>query len=144
MHDQKIERIRSIPVFAHCGDAVLRDIAAIADEVTVEAGRTIVEQGSTLRHAYFVAAGAADVTIDGEQVGAVTPGEVIGEIAMFDPAPASATVTTTVRTEVLVIPHRRLDALVRGDGDLAVSLLRTLARRFHEFQSASAITHPDG
>ena len=72
--------------------------------------------------------------------GDIGAGEVIGEIAMFDPAPASATVTTTEPTEVLVLAHRRFESVVRNNPDLAVALLRTLARRFHATQAATA-TH---
>lgn len=134
MDDVKLERLRQLPVFARCSDEALRDVGAIADELRLESGHEIVRQHEPLRHAYFLLTGAADVVIDGEHVGTVDAGEVVGEVAMFDPAPAAATVTTTEPTDVVVLEHRRFERLVRSNPDLAIALLRTLARRFHRFR----------
>lgn len=131
----KIERLAAVPLFAGCRKADLAAIAEIADEITVDSGRRIITQGKHLRHAYIVVNGAASVTIDDEYVADLKEGEIIGEITMFDPAPALETVTATEPTSLIVVEHDRFIDIVRRNPDLAISLLKSLAHHFRETHS---------
>ena len=130
--DQKIERLSQVAAFAGCGPKELQAIASISDELTLRAGETIITQGERLRHAYVVEDGTAKVEIDGRARDEVGPGDVLGELSMFDPAPAAATVTATSECRLLVIGFAPFEQAVRSSPDLAVALLRTMAQRFHQ------------
>ena len=134
--DPKIERISQMPLFSGCSKSMLRDVARAADEVHLDEGEVLVQEGERLRHAYVLVSGSAAARVDGETVGTVAEGEVIGELAMFDPAPATATVVATGPTELLAMEQGAFEQIVRADPDLAVHLLRTLARRFHGMTGA--------
>lgn len=130
--DPKIDRLANVPVFSGCDRKELAVIASIVDEVSVDSGTTIIKQGENLSFAYVVENGSGRVEIDGEQVGDVHVGEVLGEISMFDPAPAAATIVADTPMSLLVIRHGAFSDIVRSNPDLAVSLLRTMAKRFHD------------
>lgn len=129
--NEKIERIAVIPVFAACDNKSLQAVAGIADEAVAEAGTILIAQGSQLRHVYVVESGLATVSIDGEAVGTVEPGEVLGELSMFDRAPAAATIVAMTDMAVLVIPFAQFEATVRSNPDLAMAMMKTMAARFH-------------
>lgn len=131
-NDPKIDRLSKVPAFAGCARKELEAIASIADEVTVDSGTTVIEQGARLNFAYVVEEGSGAAEIDGEQVGDVEAGEILGEISMFDPAPAAATIVATTSMRLLVIRHGAFEGTIRANPDLAISLLKTMARRFHE------------
>lgn len=132
-HDPKIDRLASVPVFSGCSTKELEHIASFADEVTIEEGSVVITQGERLHHAYVIEQGTAAVTINAESAGTVGPGEVLGEISMFDPAPAAATVTATSQMNVLVLAFGAMEEAIRNNPDLAIALLRTMASRFRRF-----------
>ena len=130
--DRKIERLSQVAAFAGCGPKELQAIASMADELDLREGETVITQGERLRHAYVIEEGTAKVEIDGRARHEVGPGDVLGELSMFDPAPAAATVTTTSDCRLLVIGFAPFEQAVRSSPDLAVALLRTMAQRFHQ------------
>ena len=140
--DAKIERLAVVPMLARCGRAELKAIAEIADEVVVKEGKRIITQGEMLRHAYVVANGAGSVTIDGAHVADIGAGEIIGAIAMFDSAPALETVTATEPTSLIVVGHSQFIEILRGNSDLALSLLKSMAHHFRETHSHHAVSLP--
>jgi len=130
--DPKIDRLANVPVFSGCDRKELAVIASIVDEVSVDSGTAIIKQGEHLSFAYVVESGSGRVEIGGEQVGEVHVGEVLGEISMFDPAPAAATIVADTSMSLLVIRHGAFSEIIRSNPDLAISLLRTMAKRFHD------------
>lgn len=129
--NEKIERIALVPVFAGCDTKALKAVAGIADEVVIDAGATLISQGAQLRHVYVVESGLGTVSIDGQAVGTVEPGEVLGELSMFDRAPAAATIVAMTEMRVFVIPFGLFEDTVRANPDLAVAMMKTMAARFH-------------
>lgn len=57
------------------------------------------------------------------------PGEVVGEMALFDKEPRSASVIATTATEVLVLRQEAFFLLLHQRPDVAFSLIRSLSSR---------------
>jgi CRP-like cAMP-binding protein len=129
--NEKTARIATMPMFAGCDTKALKAMAVIADEVVVDAGATLITQGAQLRHVYVVESGIATVAIDGQAAGTVEPGQVLGELSMFDRAPAAATIVAMTEMRVFVIPFVQFEETVRANPDLAVAMMKTMAARFH-------------
>ena len=96
--DAKAERLRKLPLFKGADKDAIEHLAAAADEVTVEAGHTLISQGRHHQEMYVLESGAAVVEIDGRQVAEVVAGEFVGELGYFTKAPASATVRTVAES----------------------------------------------
>ena len=60
------------------------------------------------------------------------PGACIGEMAIIDPAPRSATVTATSDTELLVIDGSDFEVLLTEVDGLARAVMIQLARRLRD------------
>ncbi len=98
-----------------------------------ERGEVIFRQGDPgAREAYLVHDGKVEVrrrTPDGERIlRTLTKGELLGEVALFSDAPHSATAQAMERVILLVVPADRLESIVRTKPNLAIAMIRQLAR----------------
>ncbi len=131
--DPKMDRLAAIPLFSRADRKALEHLAAAAEEIDVPSGHVLIREGRTHSELFILSSGAASVTIDGNEVAALQPGSVFGELAMFERVPATATVTTTEASTLTLIPYNRTDqildenpAFVRGiAGQLAARLRAT-------------------
>jgi CRP-like cAMP-binding protein len=111
-------------------------MAHVPWDVTTESfdtGTVIFRQGdATSGNAYLVQEGSVEVTreVDGEKrvLRTLGNGDLLGEVALFGDAPHSATAVALEPVTVLVIPENRLENMVRARPELAIALIRQLAR----------------
>lgn len=76
---------------------------------TIKPGETLVEQGSTGRDIFLVLDGMLDVIVDGEVVGEVGPGAIVGERAWLEHGTRTATLTARTLARVVAVPADDLD-----------------------------------
>lgn len=70
---------------------------------------------------------------DVEQVlGVLGPGELFGEMALLNNKPRNASATVIEDSTLLVIDPRTFDAMIRGNIEIAVRLIKKLAARLEE------------
>jgi CRP/FNR family transcriptional regulator, cyclic AMP receptor protein len=129
MSDSKVQMIKKVPLFAHCSQASLESVTSNADEVDVEQGRTLIKQGRPGDTFYVLLNGEADVVIDGKHRRALGPGDFFGEISMLDRGPATATVTTTKPSRMMVMSHMQFRDAIKGNQDLLLQVLQSVAER---------------
>ena len=103
------------------------------DSRTFDTGDVIFRQGDASNgEAYLVHEGAVEVRKreDGEEriLRKLGKGDLLGEVALFRSAPHSATAIAIEPVTVLVIPEDRLEDMVRANPQLAMALIRQLAR----------------
>jgi CRP/FNR family transcriptional regulator, cyclic AMP receptor protein len=129
-HNSKIDLIKGVPLFTNASKSELAEIAAIADEVDLPAGKTLISEGDSGREFFVLIEGAADVTQGGREIRKIMgPGDFFGEIALVSKAPRSATVTTTTPVRALVITDRAFRQLLESSPQIAVTVLTALAER---------------
>lgn len=136
-HDAKVERISKLPLFKNAGQKAIEHVATAADEVTLEAGRVLIKQGTHHNECFIVEKGTLTVSIDGETVATIGAGETVGELSVFGHSPASATVTTAEDVVALVIPDNRFDQILDEVPGLAKSIAIHLAERLYEMDKRS-------
>ncbi len=125
----KIAVLRRVPGLAGHNDADLVRLAALVDEVDVPVGKVLTETGGTGRQSFIVVEGWASVSRDGEVIAAVGPGEFIGEMAMLDHQPRSATVVAKTPMRLLVLGPGTFSSFVAEPGigrEMAVGLAKRL------------------
>ena len=128
--NSKIDLIKGVPLFADASKGQLAEIASIADEVDLPAGRTLITEGDTGREFFILIDGTADVTQGGDKIGKVMgPGDFFGEIALVSKAPRTATITTTSPVRALVVTDRAFRQLLEKSPEIAVGVLTALAER---------------
>ncbi len=128
-----LDHLRTVPLFAACTTKDLQKIAKAGDEITVPAGHTIVDQGDTGREAFVIMTGTATVRRNGKKVATLGPGNVIGELSLFDHGPRTATVTTDTECALFVLDQRHFAGIIEEVPTLAHKLLASLAAKVREF-----------
>jgi CRP/FNR family transcriptional regulator, cyclic AMP receptor protein len=126
--DPRVDRIRSVPLFAGCTDKELAFIASRADEVDIPAGRVLTEKGKSGGDFFVILDGRADVQAD-QGSRTMGPGEFFGEIALIDNGPRTATVKAVTPMRCLVLGHSQFRDVVRQNGEIALKVLRAVTER---------------
>jgi CRP-like cAMP-binding protein len=123
-----------VPVFDELGPDDLRRVADLTVPRRFEPGEVVFREGDDSDTCYVVHSGHARALRehpDGRQITLATfgPGDIFGELAMFDDERRSATVEATDALEVLGILGGDMRRLLRRHPDMAVMLVISLGRR---------------
>ena len=127
--DEKIELLRTVPLFGGLRDRELERISALADIIDLPADRRIMSQGERGAEMFVLVSGTAHIERDGESLGDRGPGEVLGEIALLDGGPRTATVTLTEPSRLLVLARREFQTLLDEFPEVRLQILETVAHR---------------
>ncbi len=122
-----LDHLLQVPLFSSCSRKELAKIARATDEVHVEAGTTLMEQGRPGREAFVIVDGTASVSVGGNEVALLGPGQHVGELALLDGGPRTATVVATSDMDLLVISQRAFVALLEDVPGLARKVLTSMA-----------------
>ena len=127
--DIKIQKLSEFPLFRRCNDRELARLGSIADEVVLEPGTTLCRQGSFGRECYFLIDGEADAFVGEQWVATLTAGDSIGEMALLDREPRSATVVTSTAARAYVIDASRFTALIDEVPSITRAILSEMSAR---------------
>jgi CRP-like cAMP-binding protein len=128
------ELLARVPVFASLGPDDLALVAEVSHPRRFGAGEVVFREGDESNTCYVVRTGHARAVrehADGRQIALATfgPGDIFGELAMFDDERRSATVETIDAVEALAILGPDMRRLMLRRPQLAVGLASSLARR---------------
>jgi CRP-like cAMP-binding protein len=101
-----------------------------------EDGEIIVRQGEVADCMYVVQDGEVEIVReeDGDEVhvGSAGRNEVLGEMAIFDRGPRSATIKAKGRARVLTLDKRNFLRRINEDPSLAFRMIETMSHRVRE------------
>jgi CRP/FNR family cyclic AMP-dependent transcriptional regulator len=100
-HADRAALLSEVPFFEGFTDDDLRRVVELSDEVRATEGTVLVDQGDPGAHCYVVVEGTANVYVRGEYVASVDAGSTIGEMALVDHRPRSATVVAATDMRLL-------------------------------------------
>jgi CRP-like cAMP-binding protein len=127
--DAKVELIRRVPLFSRCSKRELAEVAKIADEIDLPAGKVLIRQGERGREFFVLLEGTAEVRKDGKTVATLDSGDFFGEIALVSRSPRTATVTTISPVHALVVTDRSFRSLLDHSPQIQLKVLEALAER---------------
>jgi len=129
--DAKVELLKAVPLFSGCSKAELQQIAALADELDLADGATLIREGERGREFIVVASGTVRVTRGGKTLRDLGAGDFIGEIALVADVPRTATVTATSPVRLLVVTDRAFKSVLEQMPSIATKVLQSLGERLH-------------
>ena len=98
----------------------------------VRKGEKIFKEGDHGDYLFFVIQGKVEVRLEGSHehhlLGLYAEGALVGEMAVVDEYPRSATVTALEDTEILILTKSRFDEIITKNKDLGIKLLLSIAR----------------
>ena len=92
-------------------------------------GQTIFEEGDLADYLYVVQEGEVDVYLQGRLVETIGPGGVIGEMALIDNEPRSATAIARTRCRLVPIDEKGFKVYVHHTPNFALQVMQVMAER---------------
>jgi CRP/FNR family transcriptional regulator, cyclic AMP receptor protein len=133
-----VDALRRVPLLSEVSGRDLERLARGLTERTFPPGTVIVQQGKSGAGFWILLAGSASVEIDGDQKNTLGPGDWLGEIALIDDGPRSATIVADTDLRCLGITPWEFRPFVREHPDVAWTLLATMARRLRDAEARPA------
>ncbi|HEX9463083.1 MAG TPA: cyclic nucleotide-binding domain-containing protein [Alphaproteobacteria bacterium] len=133
---EEVEILRNIPLFAKLEPAKLKLLAFTSERLTFEPGQAFFQQGDAGDAAYILMEGRADVLIQTAKgpvkVASLGRNAIVGEIAILCDVPRTATVVAQEKAVTLKINKDTFFRLVNEFPQMAVEIMRELARRLEK------------
>ena len=105
-------RLRGLAFFEGFSDADLDRVAQLADDVEVEEGELLIDQGRVGQECFVIESGQAEVFVGEEHLVTVGPGSMVGEMALIDRRPRTATVVATTSMALLAFDTKAFQKLL--------------------------------
>ncbi len=126
--------VRRAPLFAALDDDAASALRASMVEVDVPRGHVLFAEGDPGDRLYLVTQGKIKLgrtSADGRDnlLAVLGPGEMFGELSLFDPGPRTSTATALTDATALELGHDDLQPWLTGRPEVAGQLLRALAQR---------------
>lgn len=102
----------------------------------VAAGEIVFAQGDPGDVMFVVIDGEVDILLDGKAIETVRAGSVVGEMALIDLGPRSATAISRTRCLLSPVNQQRFRELIAREPDFALNVMRVLARRLRRMDAA--------
>ena len=135
--------VRQAPLFAALDDEAAAALKATMTTREVGRGEVLFTEGDPGDRLYIIVDGKIKLgraSGDGREnlLAILGPGEMFGELSLFDPGPRNATATAVADTSLLGVGSDDLATWLNGRPDVARQLLRSLARRLRRTNEALA------
>lgn len=130
-----LDHLAAVPLFSACSKKELQAVAKASDELNLPAGRVLCEQGTIGREAFVIVDGEAEVKRNNRKVATLGPGAYVGELALLDHGPRTATVSLSTDATVLVLGAREFSGLLDEVPSISHKLMKALAHRIRELDS---------
>jgi CRP/FNR family cyclic AMP-dependent transcriptional regulator len=131
LSSKRLGVLREVPAFKGLSNRELQKIDALVDEVILPTAHVLTREGQPGRQSFIVVSGWAEVSLRGRTIATIGPGSFVGEMAMLDSGPRSATVTAISPMVVLVIGPAAFSTLVDLPA-ISAPMLQEMAGRLRE------------
>jgi CRP-like cAMP-binding protein len=125
---QALAELRELPPFGHLGTDRLAGVLAQGGWVSFSPGQALMSQGELGDAFYAIAAGQAEVLVDGESVDTIGAGDHAGEVALLRHVPRTATVVARTPLRAFRLNREGFDTLIAEaftNGTLRAATRRT-------------------
>jgi CRP-like cAMP-binding protein len=143
IEDEPVEGLGRSPLFAALEPAAQQELRAQMAEVHLPRGQSLFDEGDPGDRLYVVTEGKVKLgrtAGDGREnlLAVMGPGEMFGELSLFDPGPRTATATAVTDTTLIGLGNADLQPWLAQHPEVANKLLAALARRLRRTNEAMA------
>ncbi len=133
------DTLAHVELFSSLDKRELQTLAKSSHERTYSAGTKLFSQGDSGSGLYILKSGNVSITQTSGQgtekeINTAGAGETLGEMALLDDQPRSATVTAVEDVTALLLPVWEFRGVIKAHPDIALKLLASLSRRLRKVQ----------
>ena len=133
--DDRLELLQRVPLFAGLAPEDLRRLAAKVEEIDVKPDTVLTHEGRQEGYFFVIESGTVRIERDGRTVNTMSDGEFLGEIALLDGGPRTATATTVTPCRLLKLGYPQFQELFDREPGIRAAILEDLARRLRELDT---------
>jgi len=137
--EQKGRLLAGVRLFAGVTAAGIEELGAIADEIEVRAGTVLTHQGYREGYFFIVVEGRVRIERDGRTLNTLGPGEFLGEIALLDAGPRTATAVAETEARLLSLNYEMFHELLGASPEIRAAILEVVGERLRAIDEAAAI-----
>jgi hypothetical protein len=144
---EKMMLIRQVPIFAELDAADLEQLASIVEERRLDAGQDLFREGDAGDAVYLIVKGRVRVFVGGgdrpeKTINELGPGACIGEMAVLDASPRSATVRSLEPTRALRVPGEGFKRVMSERPEMSEAIVAELVRRMRGMVAQATSANP--
>jgi CRP/FNR family cyclic AMP-dependent transcriptional regulator len=128
------ERLAEVPLFEGLSKQQLRRISSLMTRIDRPAGQVLTREGEQGSEFFIVLEGEVEVRQGDRVIATRRPGDYVGEIALLDKRPRTASVVATTPVSVEVLSRREFVSLLAEAPELSEQIMATMARRLAELE----------
>ncbi len=141
--DAPVDGLGRSPLFAGLAPEHQQELRSQMAEVRLARGQALFREGDPGDRLYVVLQGKVKLgrhAADGREnlLAVMGPGEMFGELSLFDPGPRTATASAITETTLRGLGHTDLQPWLTEHPEVAAQLLAALARRLRRTNEAMA------
>jgi CRP/FNR family cyclic AMP-dependent transcriptional regulator len=129
------EQLGAVPLFAGLSKKQLRRISSLMTRIDRPAGQVLTTEGQPGLEFFIVLDGEVEVRQGDRVIATRRAGEYVGEIALLDRRPRTATVVAITPVSVEVLSRREFMSLLAQAPELAEQILATMAQRLIDLET---------
>jgi CRP-like cAMP-binding protein len=141
-HDRIEEQLTKVPLFEGLSKKELRLVSRLATPLEEPAGTVLVREGTRGREFIVVLAGEIEVRKGDRVVATLGPGSYVGEIALLDHRPRTATVVATTPVSIEVIGQQEFAGLLSKVPEICPKLIPMMAARLADLDEQQGGPQP--
>jgi CRP-like cAMP-binding protein len=138
---QEDEVVRRAPLFTALDDAAAASLRASMDTVKIAKGSILFKEGDDGEHLYVIIEGKLKLGTssgDGREnlLSILGPGEMFGELSLFDPGPRTSTATAVTDAKLHSLSHEKVIPWLKQNPEVSLQLLARLSQRLRRTNEA--------
>ena len=122
--------LKTMPLFAPCSTTALYRLASTAYPIVFDEGDVLCHEGAEANECYVIVDGEVGVTVNGQPVGVVRSGDVVGERGPIENRTRTASVTAASRVLAYAISRERLNEVLEAHPETAARMRELVKARY--------------
>jgi CRP-like cAMP-binding protein len=135
----RTDLLGSVPLFAGISAAGIEELGAIADEIEVREGTVLTHEGYREGFFFIVISGTVRIERGGQKIVTLGPGDFLGEIALLDGGPRTATAVAESPCRILSLTYMEFRDLLDASPEIRAAILEAAGRRMRELDDLAPI-----
>jgi len=132
------EKLAAVPLFEGLSKKQLRRISSLMTRIDRPAGQVLTTEGQQGYEFFIVLEGEVEVRQGDRVIATRRPGDYVGEIALLDRRPRTATVVATTPVSVEVLSRSEFVSLLAEVPELSAQVMATMAQRLVDLETPGA------
>jgi CRP-like cAMP-binding protein len=133
--DPKLALLQRVPLFESLGADALEAIGKITEERDVQAGTALTTEGRHEGYFFVIVSGSVRIERGGQAIATLSDGDFLGEIALLDGGPRTATAIAETPSQLLVMTYQRFQQLLETEPAVRTAILEEVGSRLRRLDA---------